>query len=229
MEYFKAFFENGKKSKNQCARELKLTHLQHRKVYQIIDQYERLSGKQRYKIRDKDKQYANEGKRWTKNQLKYLKDSFEDGDSIEMMVEVLERSPGGILSKARSLGYTQSNKTSERWSKEDEIFVIQNINRPSKELAEVLGRTVSSIDHKKDRLRNEILVKKEIERIRENKSINYKDNWTKVEEDLLWEYMDYGIYKLLEVLPHRTEQEIREKVHKLCYEIGCPNPLIMLS
>lgn len=224
LEYF-VFFNEGTRTMSQCAIDLKLDYLQHRTLNQIIDQFERLTGRQKFKI-NSDIKPKNEGKKWDDFDLTYLQDSINDPAeiSLESMALTLDRSESAIRSKLRELGY-KKEKTFKEWKHSEILYLQENYKKLStSEISDELGRTQSSVYHKISRLKALEDYKREL-----NSRVNngkYTGGWTKVDIELIEQHVDYGIDKLLSVLPKKTEKELREKVSELSkYVWCCANPL----
>lgn len=221
LQYFKAYYNTGKLTRNDCAVRLASEGvLQSRTPRQIIDQYERLC---RGFIAKDFETPENEGKPWTVFDLDYLHFAYKNNIPASVISMTIGRSIPAVKSKARSEGIVNAVGKRKKWTPEEERFAwLHKDDMTYARIGEVLGRPEQGVAHKIDRLRLDKA------KLRYQSSLPKKANndiWTKIEEDLLDAYWGDSIEVLCSVLVNKTEKQIRGKIQKDCMKYGCPNPL----
>ena len=196
--------------------------MRNRKPEQILNRYQHIKNGRGAKGKD----YARNGLRWSRNELYMLEKNYEVGLPLEIISAELERSPEAILSKAQELGLYRSERTFNNkkgeWTPEEEDFLFNNMSRMSKkELSEKLGRSVSSIDKKIIRMRNEKYYQRRIE---SHHGTTNPRNWTELEEHLLFTHWGGSWDELCHALEPKTPKQIKAKVLADCKKYGDKNP-----
>lgn len=196
--------------------------MRNRKPEQILNRYQHIKNGRGAKGKD----YARNGLRWSRNELYMLEKNYEVGLPLEIISAELERSPEAILSKAQELGLYRSERTFNNkkgeWTPEEEDFLFNNMSRMSKkELSEKLGRSVSSIDKKIIRMRNEKYYQRRIE---SHHGTTNPRNWTELEEHLLFTHWGESWDELCHALEPKTPKQIKAKVLADCKKYGDKNP-----
>lgn len=161
------------------------------------------------------KERAN--KSWSEKEIEFLKENYGQASPI-LIAEILGRSVGSIHQKAvkegiaKTTSMSKNNKKGEKrtvWSKKDEKYLKKNYKHvPTKEIANTLGKSRSSIIGKARRMNLSI-------------PINYdvtKANWTE-EDDKILDTL-YKIKSVTEIAKElkRTPSSIRTRISKKAKE-----------
>ena len=197
--------------------------MRNRKPEQILNRYQHLKSGRGVSGKD----FARQGLKWSKDDLYILNMNYKLKLPLSIISAELERSPEAILSKAQELGLYRverqfnSEKKGE-WTKEEKEFLIENFGKlTKKELSEKLGRSISAIDKKMIRLKNEVFYEKRLSHY--HGSTNPR-SWTELEEKLY--FVNYGEDwdKLCKVLEPKTPKQIKARVLADCKKYGEKNP-----
>ena len=220
MKYFKFCKENNLNMKNMdIAIKLHLDAFPHRLPEAIINHYHKVI---RGDIKPIEK-LEREGMRWTKDELYILKTNVKYKIPLKQTCEELQRSPSAVRSKIKRMGYNSNGVKVDSWdSEEEKAWLLENYDKFSvKELAEKLNRSTSSISAKYKRLKEDRLYKNRKDR---HESLKPGQNWTKLEEHILFNSWGDDWDYVCSLIPTKTPKQIKDKVIKECKKDGSPNP-----
>ena len=195
--------------------------LRNRKPEQIINRYQHIkNGRGAVNTT-----YARNGSRWTDTDIYMLKVNYKLKLPLKVIANELERSPEAILSKAQELKLYRVNRNLNNkgeWTEEEEDYLFMYKDKLSKkELSDILERSVSSIEKKLIRLKNEKFYEK---RLSQHHGYSNPRQWTELEERILSRKWDASWEKLCFLLSMKTPKQIKSKIESDCKKFSIKNP-----
>lgn len=146
------------------------------------------------------------GKHWTEEQEQFLEDNWYSMSSYEISDE-MDKSPNAIRNKAKRMDLPKKaqNNTFKKWTDDEKMYLVKNHKSKSeKEIANYLGRSISSVNHKKYRMK-------------------LNSFWEQWEDEILSDYYYYKRKDAKELskglLSHRTISGIKHRTDKLSIDL----------
>ena len=100
-------------------------------------------------------QYSKFNEPWQSSEIEELKNMKADDVPIQAIAQQLQRTPGSIRMKLKSLGLYTPRPAAVPWTEEDEnrLVAMYSDGIPFEEMAETIGRSVTAIISRLVRLR----------------------------------------------------------------------------